>query len=53
MKFDWKHASSQYNLMLTAAVVYRIRILESDPAGYWEFFGFRLDVVSSPTGLSK
>jgi len=32
------------------SVVYRIRILESNPAGYWEYFGFGLDIVSSSTG---
>jgi len=33
------------------AVVYRIRILESNPAGYQEFFGFGLDNVSVSTGF--
>jgi len=31
-------------------VVHRIRILESNAAGYWDFFGFVLDIVSSSTG---
>jgi len=35
--------------------LYRIRLLASNPAGYWEFFGVGLDIVSSSTGsgLSK
>jgi len=37
------------------AVVYRIRILESNPARYWEIVGFGLGIGSSSTGsgLSK
>jgi len=27
-------------------VVYRIRIWASNPAGYWEFFGFGFDWIS-------
>jgi len=30
------------------SVVYRIRILESNPAGYLDFFGFGLDWISFP-----
>jgi len=39
----------------TAAVVYRIRILESNPAGFLDCFGFGMDIVSlsSGSGLSK
>jgi len=32
------------------AVLHRIRILESNPAGYWDFFGYGLDFVSISTG---
>jgi len=35
------------------SVLYRTRSLESNPAGYREFFGFGLDIVSSSAGLSK
>jgi len=40
---------------MSIAVVYRIRILESNRPGYQEFFGFGMDIVSIATGsgLSK
>jgi len=33
--------------------VYRIRILESNPARYLEFFGFGLDIVFLSTGFGS
>jgi len=40
---------------MSIAVVYRIRILESNRPGYQELFGFGMDIVSIATGsgLSK
>jgi len=38
---------------LRTSVVYRIRILESNPARYLEFFGFGLDIVFLSTGFGS
>ena len=40
------HSLKKSSLSLT--VVYRIRILESNPAGYLDYFGFGLDWISFP-----
>ena len=44
---DWKILQSAH---LCWTVVYRIRLLESNPAGYLDFPGFGLDTVSLSTG---